>query len=59
MKHNATRYGVNEYKQVPLQSVTKTGKPIFAYLRRSTKKEEQKESKQKQNDAIDIMAKDT
>jgi hypothetical protein len=31
---------------------------IFAYLRRSTKKEEQKESKKKQNDSIDLMAND-
>ena len=42
----------------PLQTLNRSWKTVFAYLRRSTKKEEQKDSKQKQNDSIDLMAKD-
>lgn len=40
------------------QSLSKDEGTIFAYLRRSTKKEEQRDSKEKQNDCIDIMARD-
>ena len=35
-----------------LQSVTKTGKPIFAYLRMSTKKKNQEDSIENQNNKV-------
>lgn len=46
-----------DYVQVPLQSVTKSGKTIFAYLRRSTTKKEQEESLMQQEDGIDSIVK--
>lgn len=57
MERHANKTNVLETIKVPLQ-YSKTDKTIFAYLRRSTKKEEQRDSKQKQNDSIDLMAKD-
>jgi hypothetical protein len=42
---------------VPLQSVTKTGKPIFAYMRRSTTKKEQASSLPQQEEWIELIAK--
>ena len=57
MVRHTKKTNVLETVKVPLQ-YSKTDKTIFAYLRRSTKKEEQRESKQKQNDSIDLMAKD-
>ena len=35
-----------------LQSVTKTGRPIFAYLRMSTKKKNQEDSIENQNNKV-------
>jgi Resolvase, N terminal domain len=58
--HNATKMN-NSKKEGPekkKQSLSKNEGTIFAYLRRSTKKEEQRDSKEKQNDCIDIMARD-
>ena len=58
MERHANKTNVLETIKVPLQRTTKSGMIIFAYLRRSTKKEEQRDSKQKQNDSVDLMAKD-
>ena len=43
--------------KVPLQSKTKSGKVIFAYLRRSTAKKEQADSLIQQEDGIDSIVK--
>jgi hypothetical protein len=43
--------------KVPLQSVTKTGKTAFAYMRRSTTKKEQASSLPQQEEGIEYIAK--
>lgn len=58
MERHANITKAPEKIKYPLQTLNKSWKTVFAYLRRSTKKEEQKDSKQKQNDSIDLMAKD-
>ncbi len=52
MERHANKTNVLETIKVPLQRTTKTGRTIFAYLRRSTSKIEQSESLIQQEDGI-------
>lgn len=52
MERHANKTNVLETVKVPLQRTTKTGRTIFAYLRRSTSKVEQSESLIQQEDGI-------
>jgi hypothetical protein len=46
------------HRKVPLQTLSKTGKTIFAYMRRSTTKAEQADSLPQQEEGIEYIAKE-
>ena len=56
MQTRQTRNSATKTLKVPLQSLTKSGKHIFAYMRRGTKKEEQAESLLQQEEGIKNIA---
>jgi len=47
---------VSTHIKVPLQSTTKTGGLVFAYMRRSTKKAEQADSLLQQIEGVNYIA---
>jgi uncharacterized membrane protein YgaE (UPF0421/DUF939 family) len=51
------KYPVEKYRKVPLDSKWKTGRTVFAYLRRSTNKKSQEESIETQNKRVFKLAK--
>lgn len=52
MEHHANKTNRLTTGKTVLQSVTKTGKPIFVYLRMSTKKKNQEDSIENQNNKV-------
>ncbi len=50
-------YPVKKYTKVPLQQTTKTRKTVFAYMRRSTKKDTQANSLFQQGEFIEKIIK--
>ena len=55
MERHANKNNAPETIKVPLQQLSKSGKTIFAYMRRSTSKIGQADSLIQQEDGIDSM----
>lgn len=56
MERHANKTNVIETIKVPLQKTTKSGRTIFAYMRRSTTKKEQASSLPQQEEMIEYIA---
>lgn len=56
MERHANNKNAPETIKVPLQGLSKSGKTIFAYMRRSTTKKEQASSLPQQEEGIEIIA---
>ena len=57
MERTPTKNNVLETIKVPLQMPSKSGKTVFAYMRRSTTKKEQASSLPQQEEWIELIAK--
>jgi hypothetical protein len=58
MERHTNKNNVLETIKVPLQGLSKSGKTIFAYMRRSTTKKEQASSLPQQEEGIEYIAKE-
>lgn len=57
MERHANKTNVLETIKIPLQGTTRTGKTIFAYIRRSTTKAKQASSLPQQEEGIEQIVK--
>lgn len=57
MERHANKTNATETIKVPLQQLSKSGKTLFAYMRRSTTKKEQASSLPQQEEGIEYLAK--